>query len=81
MDDYVDEEYEATSVYVHVELKDDPNIALVQTGLRNAGFDLQNSDVTASPVWMDGIIAKGQVQNLLGVPYVDSVKAMHDVHN
>jgi hypothetical protein len=79
MSDFNEEYVEPTSVYVRVVLKDNPNIAVVQTGLRNAGFDLRNSDVTADPVWMEGVIAKGQMQNLLGVPYVDSVKAIREV--
>lgn len=67
----------ATSVYVHVALKDDPNLALVQTGLRNAGFDqkLYVEELNR----MEGTIGKEQVNNLLLVPDVDAVKVIREV--
>lgn len=63
-------------LYVAVTLKDDPNLALVQTALRNAGFDQKQ----AVDGVLEGTIDDGQVSNLLTVPYVDGVRTLREVH-
>lgn len=68
---------DAPMVLVKVSLKKDPNMGIVQSQLRNVGFDQHTSEADFSAV--TGTIAPSQVENMLTVPYVDAIKVLREI--
>lgn len=69
-----------SQLYVAVTLKANASLALVQTGLRNAGFDQKVSRFNEKEIYvLEGNIDSTQVSNLDGLPHVEGVETIREV--
>ena len=64
-----------TLVFAHVVPKENASLAILEAGLRNAGFD-QRRYIEGR---YEGTIEDNQMNNLLAVTGVDSVKAIREI--
>lgn len=66
-------------LYVVVTLKGNPNIALAQVTLRNAGFDQKLAKFSSDVYAFEGTIDSHQMKNLEALSQVESVEQLREV--